>query len=306
VNAVYFQNDDPGKLVAIAGRGGRQIQILNPDTGIHDLRTIQVAGGQPGGVQQSLFNGSAHIDGVPGQSLQAGKVYYSYVFLPPNNTPATLPIFNFTERGFTSVPDRYAFNSDTGNAEWTDPQGNQCSLVGMCYVVADQPGYPSSGNTVASVFWGYPPTSPSAPRILTSPAPWLHNAAQPLPATTGMAGGSISGATLSELNPQYHRIIACAWAWRGVWSLLTGYAQPDTAGATIIIQVRARPLFVPGATYITAATCQATAAQAGHSVPLIGQCGVALNDGAYEFSVWASCSAGSASYNITHTLHGWT
>lgn len=160
MNAVYFQNDNPGQMVSIAGRGGREIWLFNPDTGQHEPRQIPVAGGQPGGARQWLFNGTAHVDGIPGQSLQAGTAYYSYVFLPPNNTPATLPEFNFTNSGFNGVG-RYEFDLNTGTAEWTDPPGNRCALVGMCYPVQDK-----SGPTVSSIFFG--PASPTPPRILCS------------------------------------------------------------------------------------------------------------------------------------------
>ena len=110
---------------------------------------------------------------------------------------------------------------------------------------------------------------------------------------------------MHEINPQYHRIVACAWAWRGIWSLLQGKAVADTANSKLIAQVRVKSLSVPGASYTTAATHEVTAVNAGDSVPIFGHNALALDDGVYEFSFWAAASSGSFSYNVTHTLHGW-
>lgn len=296
-NSVYFQNDVPGSMVAIAGRGGRQIYLKNPDTGLHEARCIQVAGGQPGGVRQFLFNNSAIVDGVGGQSLQANKGYYAGVFLPSGGDA---PKFTFNHAGMANPAQRYSFDPDSGNAEWTDPAGNRAALVGMCYVVNDP------DPTVSSRAYGW------APRLLCSPAPWLIANPQPLPITTAQAGGAIIGPALHEINPQYHRITSVAWAWRGVWSMFNGFIWADTANTLVSTIIKVRSLSNPAQNDLVSGymepppnKCDVTCVTAGYRMPISVHAALALDDGVYEFSFWGSATGGNVSYNITHSLHGY-
>ena len=296
----YFGNDDLGKRLFLLGRNGAKANLWNPD--ISQYVDVVIPPG--GGVEASLFDDTAYVDGIPEQSLQEGKAYYAYGFLPVGGGSG-LPKMNFTNQGFDGV-NRYVMNVGNMNParvpEWVDPQGNKCLLAGMCYVLND----PVIGLTVRSVPFGYPPSSPSSPRWLCSPSPWNDSPAQPLPATTGQAGGAIIGAAMHEINQQYHRITSCYWAWRGPWSMLEGFAWSDTANSEINAQIRCRNLAVPGSLYqAVQAPATVTCIAAGQKVPIRTHSALALDDGVYEFSFWASCSTGNASYNVTHTLHGW-
>ena len=196
--ALYVCNDNPGQRLLAFGRNGAETVLWNPDSSEYVARSLPVNADTTNGVKASLFNGTAYVDGVPGQSLVPGTAYYEYLFLPPG---ASKPEFNFTNHGFNDA-DHYKINGalhPLGMPEWVDPVGNRCLLVGMCYPVSDA-GIPN----ISSLLFGYPPSYPTSPRLLHSPSPWNESAAQPLPLTTSQAGGAISGATPHEINPQYH------------------------------------------------------------------------------------------------------
>lgn len=236
---------------------------------------------------QNGFNSTAWLDGVANQNLVANKAHYVYIFDAAN------PKINFSRQ--MTPGSRYGFFGTAGIPSYTDAHGNVGTLLGM---VLAKDG--KIGNVLGGI----------NSRILCSSSPFLSVPQQGLTANSGQTGGTFSnlwsgGTGLAEINSQLG-IYACQWAWRGISNDFKGRIADSSTGSpcTVYLQARATSMET-GATYDGPLIIHQFAYVGQNTAVTIGGVNLALDDGAYYYTLRGAVSGGAAHIQVQHVLDGW-
>jgi hypothetical protein len=276
----YLTTTNDGLQVNLQGMRGGRLTVWHP---IDQTWVERIIPYHDGNYIQHCFNGTTYVNGAPNQSLQNGKVYYVYMFLPASDP--SIPRFNFCASLHDSPSSRYAFNG-SGHPYFVDSQGNTGTLVGMAF--------PLNGSLLSIA-------SGANCRFLTSNSPW-GAPSQPLSANSTQMGGTFSNSAPQEINPDLG-IYTCQWAWRGCRSHFVGRIGPNIGLPTVFLRPFARSMVNQNVHYGPTVIIQF----AGNVNVPIGGSGVslALDDGAYYYGLEGWTSGGAAHIQLEHIVEGW-